>query len=121
MQLEIGTGKPFLSLPFDLYGGLATHCWISHLWEYLSDNNLTLTPGASPIQLRHAPNKWTTELTHQGLEPGTALDQFLITLFANAGYTKDDLFALNVCRMYLHAVTVSDLSTADGLFITQAS
>jgi hypothetical protein len=28
------------------------------------------------------------------------------------------LIALNVCRMYLHAVTILDISTADGLFIT---
>jgi hypothetical protein len=121
MQLEIGTSEPFLSLPFHTYGGLATHCWISHLWEYLSENGITLQPGASPIQLQHAHNTWTTEPTHQGLVPSTDSDIFIMNLFVQHGYKTDDLFALNVCRMYLHAVTFSDLVTADGLFLTNSA
>jgi hypothetical protein len=118
MQLKIGTSEPFLTLPFKSYGGLATHCWISHLWEYLSAQQLTLQPGASAVQLQHSQNEWTTEPTHKGLSPGTNSNRFLMPLFLAAGYTKDDLLAINVCRMYLHAVTISDISTAKGLFLT---
>jgi hypothetical protein len=44
MQLEIGTPEAFQSLPFTTYGGLATHCWISHLLEYLSKWSFSLQP-----------------------------------------------------------------------------
>ncbi len=41
--------------------------------------------------------------------------------FITEGYTGDDLRWLNWCRMHLHAVTLSDLATADGHWITEAS
>jgi hypothetical protein len=41
-----------------------------------------------------------------------------MSLFAKQGYTKDKLFTLNVCRMHLHAVTLSNIVTADGIFVT---
>jgi hypothetical protein len=41
-----------------------------------------------------------------------------MTLFTQHGYKDKALFALNVCRMHLHATTLSDITTANGLFVT---
>jgi hypothetical protein len=71
--------------------------------------------------MKHAKTAWTKEPTHQGLVPGTASDLFLMPLFVAAGYNNDNLVALNVCRMYLHAVTLSDLATADRIYISQTA
>jgi hypothetical protein len=99
MQLEIGTPEPFLELDFDTYGNLVTHCCIGHLWQYLSEQKVTLQPGISPVQMQFAHSAWIQEPTHQGLQPGTSSDQFLMPLFVTAGYQGYDLFALNVCRI----------------------
>jgi hypothetical protein len=45
-------------------------------------------------------------------------DQYLMLAFASAGYQKDTLSKLNQCRMFLKAVTLSDLCTADGISLT---
>ena len=121
MQLEIGTDVSFLSLPFSEYGNLATHCWIGRLWQYLSENNITLHPGASQAQMQYAQKEWTLEPKHEGLSLGTKSDRFLMHLFIDAGYKNNKLLALNVCRMYLHAVTLSDIATADGIYVTQSA
>jgi hypothetical protein len=42
-------------------------------------------------------------------------------LFVAAGYKDDDFLALNVCCMYLHAVTLSDLATANRIYIMQSA
>ena len=46
-------------------------------------------------------------------------DQFLIQAFLDAGFEGEDLKWLNWCRLYLRAVTLSDICTADGQFITK--
>jgi hypothetical protein len=44
----------------------------------------------------------------------TTDDKFLMYLFSQHGYRGDTLFTLNVCCMYLHAVTLFNITTADG-------
>jgi hypothetical protein len=121
MQLKTGTLEPFLSLPFDLYGPLTTNFWISHVWEYLSKQKITLQPGASLSQLWHAQKAWTTEPTCQGLPKGTTSDHFLMPLFTKASYKKDGLYSLNICLMYLQTVTLSNIATADRIYVTHTA
>jgi hypothetical protein len=71
--------------------------------------------------MQYAQKEWTLEPKHEGLSIGTKSDQFLMPLFIDAGYKNDKLLALNVCRMYLHAVTLSDIVTADGIYVTQSA
>jgi hypothetical protein len=38
--------------------------------------------------------------------------------FATAGYRAQDLVQLNICRRFLHSVTLSDIATVSGDEIT---
>lgn len=40
-------------------------------------------------------------------------------LFIDALAPQEELKWLNVCRMYLHAVTLSDIVTADGVRVSE--
>ena len=117
LQLEIGLPDPIFQSSFELYGNLATPCWISHIWEYCHSKGITLTPSI-PQERLNATDPWTKPTTTQ-LQTRTTDDKFLMQLFAQEGYAKDKLFSLNVCRMYLQAVTLSNIATADGIFITR--
>jgi hypothetical protein len=116
LQLEIGIPEPLFESSYELYGSLATPCWIAHIWEYCHSKGITMTPSIPQSTLK-ATNPWESPSPLR-LQKRTTDDKFITKLFANEGYTADKLFALNVCRMYLHASTLSDLVTADGIFIT---
>jgi hypothetical protein len=45
-------------------------------------------------------------------------DCYLINLFITFGYSGYKLVQLNKCRMFLKAITVADITTADGKFVT---
>eukprot|EP00978_Attheya_sp_CCMP212_P024993 scaffold79551_cov63-Attheya_sp.AAC.2 len=44
-------------------------------------------------------------------------DQFLMRGFSDGGYTGAALRNLNNCRMFLQAVTLSDISSGDGQYL----
>eukprot|EP00978_Attheya_sp_CCMP212_P043519 scaffold285802_cov35-Attheya_sp.AAC.1 len=43
-----------------------------------------------------------------------ANDQFLMQAFSDHGFTGTDLARLNETRMFLHVVTLADISSGDG-------
>jgi hypothetical protein len=55
------------------------------------------------------------------LQPSRTNDRFLMEDFATAGFCGQELSQLNICRMFLHAVTLADVCTVDGLAITLES
>jgi hypothetical protein len=55
------------------------------------------------------------------LQPRRTNDRFLMEDFALAGFRGQYLSQLNICRMFLHAVTLADLSTVDGLSVSLES
>jgi hypothetical protein len=117
LQLELGIPDPVFESSHELYGCLATPCWLSHIWQYSHSKGITLTPSI-PQHLLQTTDPWTRPVP-PCLQTRTTDDKFLMHLFVKAGYTGDKLFSLNVCRMHLHAaVTLSDIATANGVFIT---
>ena len=44
-------------------------------------------------------------------------DDYLMEAFSRAGVSSADMRRANRCRMYLHALTVADISSGDGRFI----
>ena len=102
-QLELGIPLGLFQNRFDEVGLLASDTWLKKVWQELSDLDI--------------------HLAYQGPDVGLCRkdDEFLMDAFITKGYTGDDLRWLNWCRMHLHAVTLSDLATADGHWITEAS
>jgi len=97
-QLEVGSLTPFYQLPFQQYGFLLTNCWLKSLWHFLSHAGLHLqASGGSGLSLQ-----W---------EHDTFLMDALVSL---AAYTPAILQSLNCCRLYMHCLSLADISTGAG-------
>ena len=84
---------------YDTYQHLATHSWLKHLWHFCHESCIQVHPSSMPIQLARE---------H---------DTFLMSQFSHHGYRKEQLYQLNLCRLWCHAVRVSDITTGYGLRI----
>ena len=94
--IEIGLSGQLLQQDYKIFGHLATTSWLKHLWEFCDDSNIQLTTTTPKIELARE---------H---------DSFLMEKFAAYGYRKLQLVKLNLCRLWCHAIRLSDISTGDG-------
>jgi hypothetical protein len=102
LQLELGTGQPLFSDDYETYQLLATNCWLKHVWRFQQEEyDLQLKPKV-PVQ------------TLQSTD-----DFFLMSCFADAGFTGESLRLLNQCRPFLRATTVADLVQTDGKILCE--
>jgi hypothetical protein len=101
-QMVSGVSKFLLTdtEPHSYSGGF----WIPRLREYMNMNNLTL----------QIENIWIPKMYR--LHDCTIMDK-AITIYPNA----KELRIINRCRLYLKAITLSDICTAEGDFITEYS
>jgi hypothetical protein len=77
-----------------------TTCWFKPLLQFCYDQDLSIHD-TSPL-----------------MEPLTTKDIFIMEAFAENNFNSNELLLLNQCRTFLHAVTLSDLCTADLLEIS---
>ena len=96
LQLEIGCLGCPLETNYDRYGPLATPCWMKSFWERLSHFEFKL-------HVRYP----SLELPREGDTP-------IVDFLFRAGFRGKRLIQLNRCRIALHAMLVSDLTSADG-------
>jgi hypothetical protein len=82
LQLEVGTDKPLFSDDYETYQSLATDCWLKHVWRFQQEYDLQL-------------KQETSVLTLQSTD-----DSFLISRFADAGFTGMSLLILNQRRRF---------------------
>ena len=99
-KLEIGCEGSVLLKSYDELGSLATSTWLTHTWKFLSENHMGIEDTVPEL-----------ELQREG-------DQYLIRVFQKAGYQGMVLRRLNRCRMFLQVVTVSDIATGCGRFVS---
>ncbi len=62
----------------------------------------------------HCPNQWLPSKPRQH-------DIFLMEYFVELQLKPNDLKCLNMCRLYLQAITLADVSSADGTYILSAA
>jgi hypothetical protein len=79
-----------------VFGGLATTSWIKTVWLFAS---------RFKIEVRDSEAKLADRRTN---------DQFLMVEFGRAGFRGPESLKLNICRMFLHSVTLSDIGTVNG-------
>ena len=96
VQVYVGSEINFWELPFPAYGCLAPQGWIKHTWESMALSPLVLWgPSlALPRQRQH--------------------DVYLMDAFVDCFSDHNMLKKLNECRLFLHATTLSDISTTNG-------
>ena len=96
LQLELGCiGCPFEE-NFGRFGHLATASWVKSFWERLSYYNFTL------------------HVKYPKLNIPREGDATIISLLSQAGHSGTQLRQLNRCRLYLKAIFISDLTSANG-------
>jgi hypothetical protein len=100
MRLEAGLSGWFTDHAFDTWETLLTDSWIKTVWKFA--HRLKLAIHDSEVKL----------------SPHRSNDRFLKEEFASVGYRAQDLAQLNICRMFLHAVTLSDIATVNRVEIT---
>jgi len=100
-RLELGLPGFLTDWNFDTYGESTTTSWLKTLWHYCSNQGIHI--GDPIVQLA---------LTRDN-------DCFLMSAFAAANFTPKELRILNICRIYLQVVTLTDICTVDGKSITE--
>ncbi len=101
LKLEVGLPGHLLQQDYKRFQRAITPCWWMSTWEFahigqiwLEDNLLDL-----PLQRIH--------------------DQYITNIFLKAGSTGKFLGRSNQCRIFLQAVSLSDITTGDRLQITE--
>lgn len=100
LRLEIGLPNDQGNWQLDTFSSCLTNCWFLDLLLFCEDEGITIQDTGPTLSLH------------------TTNDVYLMSAFAKAGYRGNDLATLNQCRMFLRTITLSDLCTADGKYIT---
>jgi hypothetical protein len=97
--LEVGLPGWLTDHNFDTFQCLTTESWITKTW--------------------HFAHLFKTEIRDSEAKPQDRrfADKFLMVEFARVGFRGIDLSRLNVCRMFLHALTLADICTVNGSMI----
>ncbi len=103
LRLELGLPGWLTDHAYEVFGALTTASWITTVWQFAS---------RFKIEIRDSEAK---------LEERRTNDQFLMLAFAKAGFRGPELNKLNICRNFLHSVTLSDISTVNGQSISLAA
>jgi hypothetical protein len=99
LRLELGLPGWITDHDYSTFSGLATDSWITTLWAFASRFKFEVRDTVAKLVLRRTN------------------DSFLMAEFARF-FSGHELEDLNTCRMFLHAITLSDISTVDGHDIT---
>jgi hypothetical protein len=92
----MGTSGFMTDVPYKTMKALLTQTWITDLWEFADRFKIQIRDDVRQIRIQRKHDKIT-------------MDEFII-----AGFESNALKELNECRMSVHAVTLSDIVSADG-------
>jgi hypothetical protein len=99
-RLEMGTSGSMTDISYKTMTKVVTETWITDLWAFLDRFQIKIRDNTAPLQLQRKNDK-------------VIMDEF-IKIGCNGNMLKE----LNECRMFLHAVTLADIASADGLEIS---
>ena len=103
LRLELGVPGPITHWDYYALHRCATPSWIKTVWKYGWDQAIDLHDKLPQLELRRDS------------------DVFLMEVFAQHSYEAKQLQVLNECRMFLRAVSLSDLCEAHGRNIRRAA
>ena len=96
LQLEVGVNVNPLTISYDIYGSLATTCWVKTLWERLWVYRFQVTMDYPDIPFPREK------------------DALMVDLFRSAGWKGEELRSLNRVRLHLQMLFLSDIVLANG-------
>ena len=94
--IELGLPGSMIKQNYKKFSHLATSSWLKHLWGFCQGTNIHLEPPTPTMALIRE---------H---------DEYVMQQFASFGYQGKDLYHLNLCQLWCHAVRLSDITTGDG-------
>ncbi len=104
LQLECGVfGDIFLQPCTPLIWCSVAQSWIQSAWEFCSMKGITISG-----------------LQESTLLPQRCNDVALMSAFHAKGYSPSTLLTLNRCRLFLRVISLSDITTADGLYLNSS-
>jgi hypothetical protein len=104
LQLHIGSGSPFFSLPYPHYSRWIENNWLASIWKHAHQIHITVD----------VEKHWIPHLTREH-------DIFLMELFQLHNFSSTQLRHLNHCRLFLQVLTLSDITSADGKHILSSA
>ena len=104
-RIEIGIPFSLNNTEYDdqRYAFYTPQCWYKSLWKFVSDDQFGI------------------EITedYQEIKKLREYDTYIMEQFVKRGFTGKDLTSLNYVRKYLKVVTLADIATTDGTFISK--
>ncbi len=97
LQLQVGSSTLFLNLPYHNYAKWTESGWLPSIWQFLNRANLKIF-----IKKAYVP------------QPQRRHDIALMDFFLSLKYKPAVLQTLNLCRLYLQVIFLSDITTACG-------
>ena len=102
MCMELGMPECPFSYDYERFAGCVTHSWMKHLWLFCDMMN---------VELRRVCPTFKHKRKH---------DKNLMQYFTNNGFHGYKLASVNMRRLYLKVVLLSDITTGDGMYIDQS-
>jgi len=99
-QLKVGSREPFLDLPFKTHGVLLTPCFWKVVWEFICEHDIWLQWAGQAIP----------SVQHED-------DRFIMEELMDAGVKGVELISCNRVCLSMEALTLADISMADGTMI----
>jgi hypothetical protein len=98
LQLEVGCRGCPLMEQYQPIGPIVTHCWMKSFWEVLDEYKLQLT------------------MDYPDMDFPRSNDRLIMVIAITLGLRGDDLQSINRVRMFLCAIFLSDLASANGWY-----
>jgi hypothetical protein len=97
LQLIVGVSENFLNVSYELHHHWACSSWLTSIWLFLSTLKITII--MKQVWLPSKP---------------TGHDINLMEYFISRQFSPRQLSRLNLCRLYLQVISLSDMVSADG-------
>ena len=101
LQLEMGLQNCVFKYPFSQFKNSVTPSWMSHLWIYVSETNISLVPPEDQPQLQKLRDN----------------DFMIMDRVITMGWTPNEIACFNRCRLFVQCTTAADILTGDSKYI----
>jgi hypothetical protein len=97
LELQIGSVKPFFSLPYNQYAKWIDHTWLTSIWKHMPQVNIVV----------EVEDHWVPKLAHTS-------DIMIMDAALTYNFPPTQLKQINRCGLYLQILMMLDLTTANG-------
>ena len=101
LQLEMGLQNCVFTYSFSQFKNSVTPSWMSHLWKYVSETNISLIPPEDQPQLQKLRDN----------------DFMIMDRVITMGWTSNEIACFNRCRLFVQCTTAADILTGDSKYI----